>query len=131
MTNEQLVKYWEESSDDDFEAVLALYNNRKYSQSLYYGHLVIERLFKALYAKLNPKTPYAIKTHNLLLLADKCDLKLNDERIKLEMINRFNLDARYEDYKREFSRMCTYEFTAEQIKSIKEIRTWLKELIAK
>jgi len=36
------------------------------------------------------------------------------------------MDARYEDYKKEFHEKCTQEFTDENINNIQELRTWLK-----
>ena len=33
------------------------------------------------------------------------------------------------DYKNSFYKKCTSEYTSEQIKNIKEIRKWLKELL--
>jgi len=43
--------------------------------------------------------------------------------------NSFNISARYEDYKNEFYKRCTEEYTLEQIKNIEEIREWLKEIL--
>lgn len=48
---------------------------------------------------------------------------------KLQIIDTFNISARYDDYKRSFAEKCTDEYTAEQIKNIEEVRTWLKELL--
>ena len=94
------------------------------------GHLVIEKLLKALYAKNNKNAPYAPKSHNLLHLAEKTKLKLTDRQEDLlDTITRFNLNARYDDYKKEFYERCTEEYTSEQIKNIEEVRIWLKEML--
>ncbi len=42
MTNIELMNYWLESSDDDFETMKVLLENEKYSWCLFIGHLVIE-----------------------------------------------------------------------------------------
>ena len=95
--------------------------------------MVIEKLLKGLYAKENKENPYAIKSHSLLALAEKCNLDLTNEQIKkLQIITQFNISARYDDYKDSFKQKCTDEYTSEQVKNIEEVREWLKEkLIAR
>lgn len=130
MDNINLMKYWLKSSDEDYNVMKFLYKGKKNSYSLFFGHLVIEKLLKALYAKNNLKNPYTIKSHNLLALAEKCNLELTDEQIgKLQIITQFNISARYDDYKESFNRKCTDEYTTNQIKNIEEVRIWLKELL--
>ena len=128
MTNIELMNYWIESSDDDYKTMKNLYNSEDYSWCLFIGHLVLERLIKAIYAKNNPHSPHAIFSHDLLLLANKSNLEMDDDKEdKLDLITTFNINARYEDYKREFYNKCTKEYTEEQVKNIEEMRTWLKE----
>jgi len=68
--------------------------------------------------------------HNLLRLAELSDLKLSeDQEAKLATITAFNINARYDDYKRSFKQRCTPEFTGEWIEKLKAIRLWMKELI--
>ena len=132
MTSEQLTKYWIESSDEDFEMMTFLHESKRYAYSLFFGHLLLEKLFKALFAKVYPKTPYAPKIHDLLTLAQKCNLELDEEKENsLEFITTFNLSARYEDYKRDFNKQCTKEFTNAQINNIKELSEWLKKELTK
>ena len=130
MSDVDLVKYWVNSSNDDYDTMHVMFKNKKNTWALFLGHLVIEKLLKGLYAKKNKDNPYAIKSHNLLQLAEKCDLCLTDEQIaKLQIITQFNISARYDDYKERFKQKCTDEYTSEQIKNIEEVRTWLKELL--
>ena len=130
MTSEQLTKFWIETSDKDFETMTVLLENKQYSWSLFMGHLVLEKLFKALFAKLNPKNPYAPKTHDLLVLADRCSLKVeHDTEEKLDTVTNFNISARYDDFKNNFYKICTKEYTETQINTIKGLRQWLKKLM--
>ena len=131
MDNINLMEYWQNSSDEDYNVMNVLYSNKKNSYSLFFGHLVIEKLLKGLYAKNNKENPYTIKSHNLLALAEKCNLELTDEQVeKLQIITQFNISARYDDYKETFNQKCTDDYTSEQIKNIEEVRTWLKSLLA-
>ena len=127
LTNIELMEYWIESSDDDYGVMKDLYNSKRYSWCLFVGHLVLEKLIKAIYAKNNPANPYAAKKHDLLYLADKSNIELDDDKkIKLDLITTFNMNARYEDYKKDFYNKCTKEYTDNQLIVIEEVRTWLK-----
>jgi len=130
MNNIDLMDYWVKSSDEDFVTMEILYKNNQNTWCLYIGQLVIEKLLKALYAKKNKNAPYAPKSHDLLYLAEKIEIELNDrQKTLLDIITRFNIEARYDDYKESFRRNCTQEYTKEQIKNIKEVREWLKNLL--
>ena len=130
MDNINLMKYWLNSSEEDYNVMKYLYNGKKNSYCLFFGHLVIEKLLKGLYAKNNEENPYTIKSHNLLALAEKCNLELTDKQVeKLQIITQFNISARYDDYKETFNQKCTDKYTSEQIKNIEEVRTWLKTLL--
>ena len=63
-------------------------------------------------------------------LAEKCKLDLTDEQVKkLQIITQFNISARYDDYKENFKQKCTDEYTKQQVRNIKEVITWLKDLL--
>ncbi len=76
----------------------------------------------------NPNNSIAPKIHNLILLSQKANLEVPTEiREKIQIINTFNISARYDDYKRSFDEKCTDDYTQEQVKNIEEVRKWLKE----
>ena len=125
---EKLIEYWIAGSDDDFETMIAMFDSKRFSWSLFIGHLMIEKLLKAYYVKV--KSDYPPFTHNLLRLAEKADLSLMDDiKEKLVTITAFNINARYDDYKMSFKKQCTPEFTKEWFDKLKEVRTWIKTLI--
>ena len=127
MNNIDLMNYWIEGSDKDYDVMLDLQKNRRNSYALFFWHLVIEKLLKALYAKNNPHAP---KSHDLDYLAEKMNLELTEHQNDLLVtISRFNIEARYDDYKNTFENKCTDEYTENQIKNIEEVRTWLKTLL--
>lgn len=122
----KLADLWIASSDKDWVTMNHLVVSKDYSWSLYIGHLVIEKLVKAYYIKT--KGEHALFIHDLLRLAENCNLEMTHEQSDwLEAITRFNLKARYEDYKSDFRMVCTPEFTAEWIEKIEKLRQWLKE----
>lgn len=130
MNNIDIMNYWIESSDKDYEVMLDLQKSKRNSYALFFGHLVIEKLLKAVYAKNNKSTPHAPKSHDLDYLAKKMNLATTEHQNDLlETISHFNLEARYDDYKKTFENKCTDEYTENQIKNIEEVRTWLKTLL--
>lgn len=103
-----------------------LFEKGDYTWSLFIGHLVIEKLLKALYVQKYFDSPPFI--HDLFRLAEKCNLELNeDQKDILDAITTFNIRARYDDYKMEFYYKCTKEFAEKWIDQIKEFRKWLKK----
>lgn len=124
----KIVKNWIETSDEDFDTMLDLYASKKYNWSLFLGHISTEKILKALYVKQFGK--HAPLTHNLFRLAELNNLEVNNEYADwLDEITTFNINARYEDYKREFHLTCTPEFTNEWINKIRILRKWIKEML--
>ena len=128
MNNMELMNYWIESADEDYDTMLYMKAGKKNTWCLFMGHLVIEKILKGLYAKNNPNNPIAPKIHNLILLSQKANLEVPQEiREKIQTINTFNISARYDDYKKSFDEKCTDDYTKEQVKNIEEVRKWLKK----
>jgi HEPN domain-containing protein len=125
---DKLILYWVDSSDDDFDIMIAMFEAKRFSWALFVGLLMIEKLLKALYAGTNNDYPPYI--HNLLRLAEKCKLDLTeDQKIFFLTVTAFNINARYDDYKMSFQRKCTPEFTSAWIENLKIYRLWIKKLI--
>ncbi|NOG96448.1 MAG: HEPN domain-containing protein [Ignavibacteriae bacterium] len=47
----------------------------------------------------------------------------------LDEVNDFNLEVRYPDYKNEFYKICTKDFTENYFNKVKEFYQWLKSQI--
>lgn len=124
MDKKQCIEYWLTSAAHDFDAAETLFHNKKYDWCLFVGHLVIEKVLKAFYVRDTGKSPPWI--HNLIRLAENTTLSLSNEQKRfLTEINRFNIEARYPDYKHGFYKLCTKEFTKEYFTKIKEMYKWL------
>ena len=122
---EKISNHWITTSDKDYETMINLYNSKDYHWSLFIGHIVIERLLKAIVVKQTKN--HAPFTHDLRRLAKLSQLDFNDEHIVwLDTITTFNLNARYDSYKQAFYKKCTFDFTTQWISNIKKIRQWIK-----
>ena len=128
MTKDELIAYWLDSAEANHTSMLNMFANGEYVWSLFVGHLCIEKLLKAYYVK-DIDTP-APRIHDLYKLAVRCNLEMSEEQMdSLQYVTLFNIEARYEEYKREFYKKCTRRFTESNIKTIEGVRIWLLEKI--
>ena len=101
-----------------------LFEKEDYSYALFFGHLTIEKILKAVFIDKKDKTPPF--SHNLVYLSEKAGLKLNDKKLELlEEVSDFNLEARYPDDKFSFYKKSTMKFTENKLKQIKRLKKWL------
>jgi HEPN domain-containing protein len=130
MEQDELIEYWINSSDSDSQTMLHLLEKGDYTWALFVGHLVIEKLIKAWYVENVSNTPPFI--HDLVRLADKAGFELSeDQKDILDTISTFNIRARYNDYKMEFHKKCSKEFTKKWVNNIKEFRKWMKKKLSR
>ena len=129
MNVEDHANYWLDSAQNDLSAAEQLFLSAKYDWCLFIGHLVIEKTLKAYFVYTNDnKIPP--KTHNLLKLAEKSNLSLTEEqKLFLDEVNDFNLEVRYPEYRREFYKLCTKDFTEHYFTKIKGFSLWLTSQI--
>ncbi len=119
-----IVQHWRESSEMNYSTMRNLIKTNEYSWALFMGHLVIEKLIKALYVKKLQQHP--LFKHDLLLLLKKIDIELPADYDEwLDEITTFNLNARYDDYKQSFYKRCTPEYSQIWIDKIEILRQWL------
>lgn len=126
MSRDEYVIYWLDESEKDASAMRTLFENGHRTWALFVGHLVLEKLLKALYVKnVSVQVP---RIHNLVKIARDSGLRLTDdqENFLLE-VTTYNLKGRYPDYKQSFYRKATGEFTLDRIERIEGMKKWLKE----
>lgn len=130
MTKDKVIDYWLNSSNTDLKAMKSLFRSGHYVWALFLGHLVIEKLLKAVYVKnIDTNVPYI---HNLTKVAEEAKLELTEEQKDfLDEVTTFNIKARYPDYKGRFYKKATKKFTEHYIKEIKEFRKCLIKKIKK
>jgi HEPN domain-containing protein len=67
MTKIEHINFWMDQADDDWSAVDTLFKGRNYLQSLFFAHLVVEKLCKALWILHNQEN-IPPRMHNLIQL---------------------------------------------------------------
>ena len=125
---QDIIDHWVESSDEDYKTMLDLFHTKNYGWALFIGHLVIEKLLKAYYVKIHENYPPML--HDLRRIGERAGIVFDDDKmIIVETISQFNIRARYDDYRRNFYKLCTPGYTATWIENIKEIRQWIKTML--
>jgi HEPN domain-containing protein len=125
MTKQEHIKYWIETSENDWQIVFKLLKSKDYMYSLFFSHLTIEKLSKAIWINNNEEN-YPPKTHNILFILEKAGFELTDaQKDFLIKSNSFQLEGRYPDYKLEIYKICDKEFTEKFLEEVKQMRECL------
>ncbi|MCX7043944.1 MAG: HEPN domain-containing protein [Candidatus Sumerlaeota bacterium] len=125
MDVERQIEYWRDGSDDDAEAVLALFEKKKIQQGLFFAHLTLEKMLKAHVTKHTCEIPP--KIHNLMRLAEISKVPLSPEQIEfLKEFDEYNREGRYPAPTKTVIDLQT---ARKDMKKAEEIRLWLKSLL--
>jgi len=121
----ELKEFWLVEAEESLSVAEHLFEKGDYSYALFFGHLAVEKLVKALYvASVRTHAP---PIHNLVRLARSAGLVLDEHQTRaLVTITGFNIEARYPDVKRAFRKKCTREYTEQQVTMIKETFEWIR-----
>jgi len=125
-TKREVIKYWLTGSKEDFDSAEILYKNKKYHHALFFCHLSIEKMLKAIIVKSTKTAPPL--THDLVRLAERAGVPLNEiKKNELAEITTFNIEARYDDYKLSFRKKAKKQFSLKYLDKTKEMLQWLSE----
>ena len=118
MDVKEKILFWRTEAQRALAVAGDLFSLRRYLETLFFGHLALEKLLKAKAVGITEHDP--IFSHDLVLLAQHANLPLSDEdRDFLARVNVYNIRARYQDYQRSLYRKATRKFTAEELRKIK------------
>jgi len=126
MRSNEEINYWLEIAQDDLRVAGRLIDSNDRLHALFFCHLGIEKMLKALYVKVNSTSPPPI--HNLVRLAMESKLTLSGEDLEfLNELLRFNIEARYPKDRIKMRKTCTKKYSAEIFQKVKK---WRRRLIA-
>lgn len=110
ISQEEKLQYWLDSAKNDQETAQKLFEVGKYDWCLFLWHLVIEKLLKAKLTKEDKEVP---SIHDLKTLSKNTNIIFSTEDlIQLIEITSFNINTRYDDYKRSFFHKASKEYSA-------------------
>lgn len=121
MTKEEHINYWARQVDEDFDCANVLYHANHFAQSLFWAHLALEKLTKALWIKKNEgNTPPFV--HNLLRLIIQTDEYFSEEQLQfINEMNTFQIKGRYPDYAESLEKTITKEICEEYLIETKKM----------
>lgn len=111
---------------EDVETAEAMFETKRHLPCLFYCHLFVEKIIKAVIVKTTGEPPpYG---HKLLRLAELAGIEWDKAQgMLLADLTRFNIRARYEDYKQILYKQATKQFTKSYLADAKELYVWLKK----
>ena len=127
MKPEEHIQLLTQQAQDDFGAAQALQKAGYYGHALFWVHLVMEKMCKALWVYKNNKVDYPY-IHNLLRLLKESNVELSEEQIKFYSdVNRFQSKGRYPDTLHEIEATVTKEICEHYFTLTQTEITWLKQ----
>lgn len=119
---EKQIEYWKSGADSDLETAEILIQNNKFVQGLFFCHLCIEKITKAILVKETNQIPP--KSHDIFYLANKAQIKLpeNKQRI-VQILMKYQLEGRYPEY---YPKPPSLELTMNYLKETQNLLKWLK-----
>jgi HEPN domain-containing protein len=129
MGKKEIIAHWITMAGRDWASVQALFKARQYIHALFFCHLVIEKLLKAQWTKDNIEND-APRVHDLEHLYNQTELKLSADQIDLiRIMNSWNLEGRYQDYKDKFFKSTSLAYTEGKLKEVDQLRLWLLSVL--
>lgn len=129
MTPQDEINSLLEQVKQDIGATETLQNAGYYSQALFWGHLVLEKMCKALWIKNNNSVEYP-RTHNLIKLFRESNIELSIEKTEFYAeINQFQVTGRYDDTLRKIEYSVSEETCQKFMEILKTEKQWIKTQI--
>ena len=129
MTKQDHIDYWLNTSEEDLVTMDGLFELGRYTHSLFFGHLYIDKICKALWVR-NHKENIPPFIHNLGKILEGIDTELSDKDYEfLFELNRYQISGRYPDYVNALKKKTNKIFTSGCIERIKTIGKCLRQKI--
>ena len=125
MDLQKQIDYWHKGSLSDIETAGILIEKRKYTEGMFFCHLAIEKILKAVFVKM--QSEFAPKSHNLFMLSEKSGISLQDDmEYFFGILMKYQIQGRYpESSPGGHSEAQIYQF----LKKTKEAQKWLEKML--
>lgn len=128
INTKKIIDYWITTAEHNYNTAKFLFKGRRYPECLFFCHLMIEKILKALVVKHTKL--HAPHTHKLVRLAGLANINLTTKQFEnLTTITEFNIATRYYEIKFDFYKKCTRAYTEKYFLISQELYLWLKEKI--
>jgi len=123
----EIVSYWHDMSDYDFETAVAMQKTGRYLYVGFMCHQTIEKILKAYCYKMTNETPPY--THSLSRLAEKSGLlnELSEEQLRIvDELEPLNIETRYPSYKEKLMQTLDENRCKQLLNDTKTLQLWIK-----
>ncbi|NML67530.1 HEPN domain-containing protein [Hymenobacter sp. RP-2-7] len=122
MTKADHIAYWMTTANQNWQEVGSMFAAGTYVPCLFWAHLTIEKLAKALWVQDNvgDTPPF---THNIARLLADTNLVLTPAQATfVQQLNTFQLEGRYESYTANLRQLATAAFTQSVLQDVTDLR---------
>lgn len=127
MTKEDHIAHWRKEAELNWETAIYLKDGRQNLMALFLLHLVTEKLLKGHWVKDNIDN-FPPRSHDLQYILNQTDLETEAEYYDyLAIINQWNIDTRYPDYKNKLYSIATNSYIETHFERVSKLRKWLLE----
>lgn len=128
MTQQEATKRWQESAREDLEIADELFRVGKYAHCLFFCHLAVEKMLKAVFTKKFDDAPPIM--HHLGKLWKRTDVPMGPATDEvLSEISTFNVEARYDIFKQQLYKKATKDYAGKFFELTKELVVWLTQYL--
>jgi HEPN domain-containing protein len=126
------IKYWLELCDDNMITAKWLLQGKRYLDMAFFCNQIAEKSLKAVVASVTEEIPP--KTHDLHKLAKLGDIhgQLSDgQRLFLDDISKYQIEARYPETKERIAEILTDKKCIQILDETEGFLCWIKKLLEK
>ena len=130
MKKSEKISYWLQIAEYDLKTAKVMLDSKRYVYVGFMCHQTIEKTLKAFYTHVKNETPPF--THNLLLLAQECNLIEKMDELKINFLNvlqPLNIEARYPSYKNMINKKMNFVNARKIFKETVQFHKWIKKML--
>ena len=91
------IDYWFITSENDIETATILITSKKYTEGMFFCHLSIEKIIKALIVKKTENIP--VRSHDLFYLIGIAEIEITEEQSDfIQILMKYQLEGRYPEF---------------------------------
>ncbi len=120
------IKYWKENATEDFETAEILISNGRFVHGLFFCHLSIEKILKALVVKKTGEIPP--KVHDIFYLSKKAGITIPSEKQFIcQVLMKYQLEGRYPE---NFPAKPEPEFVRSYLIETQKLLEWFNKMLS-
>lgn len=119
------IEYWQKTAESDIETGSILVSSGKYVEGMFFCHLSIEKILKALVVKQVKDIPP--RSHDLFYLANIAAVEITEKQTELmQILMKYQLEGRYPDH---YPKVPALEKINEYLYQTKNLYQCFKEML--